>query len=335
MVLSLIKLLEKISKMKYVNNKQLIKNLIYVSLMNKISAIFIILLIISVSICGCNEKIQVENKEDTKEPLTDFQEWQMEYFGSVESSSAHQASDPDEDYVDNLFEFENGTEPLNVYTYEGLDDFNLLYTYPHHFTNLTNKTLTQNQINDFLDKIPDVEPRYWTSKDGSVSNMYKDGIYIEVSLRDPLLKYYSKKVHIDWRDDEEFGKLGELKLDDEELFLIYDSIETNPMVPPIYFLKNERKGNCLESAIINIAVLVSKGYNCTLCNADTTLDNGEKWISHAFSETMIGGKIYIVNYNVLTPREDKNGKNTYEKWGWNLKSNYDPNWFENESYYYM
>jgi hypothetical protein len=111
--------------------------------------------------------------------------------------------------------------------------------------------------------------------------------------------------------------------------------DNKSMVPPVYYLANGRKGNCVPTTVAHMTVLLSKGYNCTLCEADGTPDDGEDRINHAFSETSIGGKIYIVNFNVLTPREDKNGINNYEKWGWRLSDNYDPNWFKNENHNYM
>lgn len=268
--------------------------------------------------------------------LDDYNQWKIEHFGSLYSRESGYARDPDGDYVDNFIEYENGTDPLKPCTFKGLSDFDLLYTYPHYFTNLSDRNLTQKQINEFLNKIPDVEPRYWSNIDGSAVNTYKDGKYINISLRDPLFKYYADRAHIEWSDDEEYGKIGELKLGDEPLSLEYGRYDYNKsLVPPVFYLSNGRKGTCGEVATAHTAVLLFKGYKCTTCSADATPDNGEDRIDHGFLESFIDGKIYIVNFNNVVPREDKRGISTYEKWGWNLSKTYDPKWLENENFNYM
>ena len=260
-------------------------------------------------------------------------EWEMKYFGNLNQGPG---DDPDHDYVDNYFEWKNGTDPTTPYTYNGLDDFNLLYTYPHYFTNVSDRNLTQKEINEFLQKIPNVEPRYWTNTDGSYRGAYEDRKYINVSLKDPLVQYYAKKVHIEWRNDPEYGKVGELKLGNEPIFLKYGIFDANKsMVPPSYYLTHGRKGNCAEATFANMAILLSKGYKCTFCETDATPNNGEDRSDHGFLETEINGKIYIVNFNDVFPRTDKNGVSTYEKWGWKLDDTYDPDWVKNKNYRYM
>ena len=276
------------------------------------------------------------NQNNTEPPVLDnYSQWKIDHFGSLQNPDSHNARDPDHDYVDNLIEYQKGTNPTTPYTFKGLGDFNLIYTYPHHFTNISNMNLTQKEINQFLEKIPNVEPRHWTNKDGSALNIYKDGKYISVSLRDPLVKYYADKTHIEWRDRPEDGKRGDLKLGNEFLhqksgaFYNYSSMQ-----PPAFYLANGRKGNCVEIAAALASVLVSKGYPCTICDADTKPSNGKISYSHSFLESFIDGKTYIVNYGTVIPREDENGINHYEKYGWLLK-NYDPNWLENKNYNYI
>ncbi len=263
----------------------------------------------------------------------DYQNWASQNFGSSNYPDSGPACDPDHDYVDNLFEFQNGTDPTKAFTYQGLDDFNLLYTYPQYFTNFSDKNLTQSQINEFLAKIPNVEPRYWTNTDGSAYGIYKSGKYVNVSLRDPLFQHLVKNVSIEWENNSEYGKIGHLKLGNEPLNLEYGRVDENKsLVPPVFYLANERKGTCGEVSTAHTAVLVSKGYKCTqtTCKVDI---NGEE-VAHGSLESHIGGETYIVDFNSVFPKVDKNGIDTYEKWGWKMLK-YDPNWLENGNFNYM
>ena len=299
--------------------------------------IYLIIVIILVSfVSGCIKTNNKNNESNSniQSVLSEYDQWAVQNFGSLSNPDARRSLDPDHDYVDNLFEYQNGTNPTKAYTYEGLDDFNLIYTYPHCFTNISDRNLTQKEINEFLVKIPDVEPRYWTNKDGSVAHTYVDGKYINVSLKDPLVQYYAKKVAIEWKDDKDFGKFGELKLGNEPLFLEYGTFDANKSgVPPSYYLTHGRKGNCAEVAIAHMAVLILKGYNSTQCGC--YIKNDGKKYGHGFAETFIDGKVYAVNFNQLWPREGKNGESIYERWNWILKENYDRNWVENKNYNYM
>jgi len=275
------------------------------------------------------------NQNNTELPvLNDYDQWRVDYFGSIDRRDSGYARDPDHDYVDNQIEYQKGTNPTTPNTFQGLDDFNLLYTYPQYFTNISDKNLTQSQINDFLEKIPNVEPRYWTNVDGSALNTYKDGIYVNVSLRDPLVKYYADKVHIEWEDQEVYDKVGHLKLGEEPLWLEYDRIDNNKtLVTPAYYLTHGRKGTCVEVATAHTAILVSKGYKCSQFTAEIPIN--DEYIPHGFLETSINGSPYIVNFNLIIPKYAPNGKSFYELSNWDLNKNYDQNWINNKNFNYM
>jgi len=142
-----------------------------------------------------------------------------------------------------------------------------------------------------------------------------------------LVKYYTDKVTIKWKDDQEFGKRGELMLGDEPLFLEYRG-DKRGAIPPAYFLTHGRYGACVDVARANTVLLVLKGYNCSMWGADITPDNNMNKSDHAFLESYIDGKVYLVNFNDVIPRDFPDGSTIYDKWRWKLDKNYDSDWYQ-------
>ncbi len=279
---------------------------------------------------GIPNDIEREHGLDMFDPMDARENWDHDGLTNYDELIKYHTNitkpDTDGDYILDGIEVEKGTNPLKIYTYEGLDDFNLLYTYPHYFRNITNETMTKEDMKKFLDMIPNVEPRYWLVDDGG---RYLKGKITYVSMRDPLVQWFAKnKFHIRWEDDPEYGKKGHMMLGNEPLFLVYGTDPNKSLVPPAYYLTHGRRGICIESAVANSVLLLLKGYDSTLAGGDASPNNGIDHPDHEWVETNIDGKIYIVNYNRVVPREDKNGVNTYEKWGWKPESDYDPNWYK-------
>lgn len=224
-------------------------------------------------------------------------------------------SDADGDYIVRSIEIENGLDPNNAYSFGELHDFLRLYVYPHI---LKDKNIT---LEEFKDMIPNIKPKYWNNSDGGYNAANK---YLKLSLVDPIFQYYADKVHIEWKDDVEYGKIGYLKLGNENLFLEYGTDNNKSLVPPVYYLTHGRKGICVESSVANDCIFQHKGYPSTLVTIKINSN-----ISHALGEVKIYNVVYICDYNTLTPKKDINNINTYMKWGVSLADSYDPNWLIN------
>jgi len=225
------------------------------------------------------------------------------------------SSDSDGDYVIRSIEIENGLDPSTKYSFGGLHDFLRLYGYTKR---IPNNVSFQNMLNNATK----YEPRYWEKRDGGFNN-YVDGMYSELTLADPIFQYYADQVHIDWEKDPTHGKVGHLKLDDENLFLEYGTENSKPLVPPSYYLTHGRRGICVESSVANDCIFQHKEYPSTLTSAKINS------IGHSAGEVKINDEVYIINYNSLMPKKDIYGEDTYKKMGWILGESYDPNWLVN------
>lgn len=219
--------------------------------------------------------------------------------------------DADGDYINRTIELEHGLDPKDAYSHGGVHDFLRLYVYPHFFTD---KNVT---IHDFKEAIPDVEPKYWNNTDGG---FYEEGKYTNISLVDPLFQHYADKVHIEWKDNEQYGKIGHLRLDDSPVFKKYGRYNSSrSMAPPIYYLTHGRKGICVTSATANDAIFKYKGCPSTLVQSLVSGDG------HTSVEVEIDEEIYVVNYNLVAPREDLDGNTFYVNKGWDTRD-YNADW---------
>jgi len=253
--------------------------------------------------------------EDWDNDLFDNKNEIMNYTGAIHDPDlpVSRKSDEDNDFIERGIEIEKGLNPDNAYSYGGVHDFLRAFVYPEFFNN---KNVT---LKDFLDAIPNVEPAYWNDTDGGG---YSANKYLEISLVDPLFRYYADMVRIEWKNDPVYGRVGILKLGNEVLFREYERYNASrPFVPPVYYLSHERKGICSESAIANDCIFQYKGYPSTLVSVKTS--SGDE---HACGEVVVDGTTYVCNYNDLLPLKDKNGESTYEKNGWTPESSYDPDW---------
>ncbi|MDD3492400.1 MAG: hypothetical protein PHZ19_02740 [Candidatus Thermoplasmatota archaeon] len=220
--------------------------------------------------------------------------------------------DGDGDYIHRDIELELGLDPNNAYSYGNIHDaIRLIYD-------------LNNDINleQFLSKIPnEIEPIHWNK---TIFGTHKGNIYTDISLVDPLFKYYADKVHIEWEDNEQYGKIGHLKLGDENLFL-GAKFHSGGLYPPAYFLSRERKGICADSVATNDAIFQYMGFRSTLMGVDTPKG------SHSVVEVEMNNEIYVVDFNTIYPKQDIKGNLFYNNMYWVIDKDYDTNWLINNT----
>ncbi len=265
---------------------------------------------------GLSDKLEDKYGLDKHNPNDANEDWDNDLFTNIEeilnyTGAIHNPNLPisgylnnDKDYVIRSIEIENGLNPDTKYSFGELHDFIRLYGYTEKIPNNVSFQDIKNNISNF-------EPRYWSIKDGG-NEHYRTNIYSKLTLVDPIFQYYADQVHINWENDPTYGKVGQLKLDDENLFLEHGRYNNSKdLVPPSYYLTHGRKGNCVESSVANDCIFQHKEYPSTLVSLKGSL---------AVGEVKIGDTIYFVNYNKVIPREMLNP--TYGE-------SYDPNWLVN------
>jgi hypothetical protein len=242
--------------------------------------------------------------------------------GGVSDDEVAAFQDLDHDYISNALEIERyKTDPTKMDTSGlGIDDFNAIFTYG---LDPNNKT----QIQQFLLLVPDVSPRQWYILFGGVGDtsslvfvgsptnvtVSADGSIIEVSMRDPLIKYLAKRANIAWNN---YTKTGYLLVNGTPVWNSYD-FGGNPS----YYFTHGRIGRCGDTTLATMSILKLMGYK-TLEVKGSAPSNGTM-DNHIWCETVIDGKVYVVNYGELIPREG-----FYQKVGWVISesSNYDSDW---------
>lgn len=216
--------------------------------------------------------------------------------------------DSDGDYVNDYLEvIEYHSNPLKIDSDNGgMDDFNEIYTYPHYNMNPND---SQDDLN-FIEMLPSVTARHWELDDGDVRG-YTPQKYVEISMRDPLIKHLAENSELRW-----FGGEAEnagFFVDGELIWksALDDAIR---VIQPSYYFTNGRKGNCVMSTIVNDSILRLMGYE-----TKEVSDSEHSWL-----ESYINGRIYAVNFNDVYPRDQY-----YEMRGWNVTSmGYDPDWYK-------
>lgn len=243
--------------------------------------------------------------------------------GKVIGSEVLTISDPDHDYVSNSIEMAHHTDPTNAYTSgTNLDDYNALFTYGIDPNN-------HKAVEDFLHEIPHVVARHWNPNDGGVGG-YTTEKYATISERDPLVQWYAKHSDIKWEPGTGAftgEKIGMLNINggDASNGLKGPNDLTSTVDQPSYFLTHGRKGGCVESSLTNLVILrLMDGGNYKAIQVGNN--------DHAWCEALIDGNVYVVDYNIVTPRDvaykfsnynpitiNDNSENGY--------SSYDPDWY--------
>ena len=235
--------------------------------------------------------------------------------GKITNSELNLLRDLDDDYVINDIEIEKNTNPLDAYTSGTiLDDFNALYTFEVDPNN-------PKEVDELLKRIPDVEVRHWNTSDGGL-RYYLDKKYDELSLRCPLVQYYSKKAEIKWIGQFIEGyRTAHFYVDGTPIWNGNDlSYVSSSLDQPSYYLGNNRTGACSDSSQTNFAILKLMGYKTIKIGSST----------HAWCEALIDGIITVVNFNNIFPRaigyENLPGYDDMSVW--EITTNdYDPEWY--------
>jgi hypothetical protein len=119
-----------------------------------------------------------------------------------------------------------------------------------------------------------------------------------IAPNDPLVKYYAAHTKIKWTDHGH----GQLFIDGERFFLKYDyeKMESGGQpFNPAYMLSHGRQGICIDAAIMSCSVLKAKGYPSIVVAGTVKPDLGHSW-----TETYINGRVYVVDFNRVIPREE-------------------------------
>jgi hypothetical protein len=235
--------------------------------------------------------------------------------GKITYEELQQIRDIDGDYVSNNLEIaEYHTNPMKIDTDGGgVDDFNEIFTYK----------MNPNDPKDdaaFMKKIPNVVAEHWNPLDGDTPSSRNK--YVNISMRDPLVQYYAKKAEIKWTDNPN-GKIGTLFVDGTVIWHGVGEPEERSLDQPSYYLTHERTGHCADSSVTGLAILKLMGHKAITVDGKVPVNNtvaGHEWV-----EAYIDGKVYVVNFNYVYPREG-----FYEKYGWTIEidSSYDPNWYQ-------
>lgn len=234
------------------------------------------------------------------------------YNNKINSTSVARIQDIDQDYILNKLEMTKcHTDPTNMYTSGlNLDDFNAIFTYgidPHN----------QTAVKTVLANIPKVVARHWNPDDGGFD--FSTQKYVDISTWDPKIQDLAKKAEIKWSGWNSEGKIGNIYVDGQ---LIWNGGKSNErsVDQPSYYFTHGRTGNCVESTITDLTVLKLIGYK--VLDVGSKIPVNKTMEGHESSEVYINGKVYVVNFNNIVPREG-----FYEKNGWVLDPGYDPNWY--------
>ena len=225
--------------------------------------------------------------------------------------------DSDSDGITDKIEKEvTHTDPNNPYTSgTTLDDFNAIYTYgidPHN----------QTAVNEFLAKIPNVTANLWDGDVGGTPFCFEK--YVNVSMHDPLIKYLVSKSEIIWDKtplwDGDTTVHGSLRVDGSPAWAGKPGIDTYIFESPSYYFTHGRTGTCADITAADMAILKSLGYKAVKVSG--VFPGIEPGISHAWSEVLINGKVYVVEKNLICEREEFYNHCKYEP-----NKNYDADWY--------
>jgi hypothetical protein len=272
--------------------------------------------------------------------------------GNLTEEEVISIRDLDGDYITNEIEFEENTDPFNAYTSgTTLDDFNALYTYGVH-------PRDQEAVTEILESIPNVKDkvRIWTISWGEfwyVNSTMSDGGTplsqekgLEISARDPLIRYYAERAEIRWTERKNMThantglsmctRMGPVFVDGEPLHVKYggnelteSGVSYNSYQASLYFVYG-RMSTCGPSSIANAALFRAMGLDAINVEGDIPDNNPTGTASHGWSEVVIDGEVYVCNFNTLLPRDAHEGTyGYYEFYNWSPYPNlYDPDWYK-------
>ena len=92
---------------------------------------------------------------------------------------------------------------------------------------------------------------------------------------------------------------------------------------PSYYFTHERTGGCAVSSLADQTILAIIGYKDVSVGGKSP-DANKTMVGHEWTEALIDGGVYVVNFNWIFPREGFNTKNC---WTIDQQSGYDPNWY--------
>jgi hypothetical protein len=208
--------------------------------------------------------------------------------------------DTDGDGVSDGKEIQMHSDPLKKYTFNGLDDFNRLFTYADY--NLD----SQEKVNEFIIMIPNVKARDSRASEGYSTNIpmpVHDTIpeNLNHALDDPIIGYYANKTVFNFDSD---GKHGKITVDDEEVLKNGDM--TLNGVNPAYYWTHGRPGACGSSTLATLAILRKMGLEAHMV-AGTSLEGefimldraGHRWVEFNYE-----GNEYVSNFGEIRPKAE-------------------------------
>lgn len=269
----------------------------------------------------------------------------FKYFGDRKLEpvpAADENRDSDGDWIDDKVETEIGTDPTKIDTDgDGIDDFNEYYTYPH-LLNPNNPA----DAEKFLAMVPNVKTAIAISEKSTFSMIHRIlnlrnsekgsnativDAYIEISKRDPLMKWWAEHVQINFSANtgspHEGTGLLEIVINGtrEPYYWPYGVKEENIsflQLPSFYLTHNGSGGTCAPMAVTTGAILEIKGYKTII----VAKSSGMGFDGHAWLEAEINGNIYVVDGNTLTLREKWYPANPFYAKARD-ESSYNPNWY--------
>ncbi len=194
----------------------------------------------------------------------------------------------------------------------GLDDFNEIYTYDLNPNN-------PEDDKELIAKVPDVEPLPVDAMDGGTYP--HKGKRPEISMRDPLVRWYAEHSHIEWETSPEGYRQGRLHIEGSPGYV--QSSESNL---PAYQLKYGIVRSCNPSSIVHTSLLRAMGYKTlTVSGKVPDTDSPSGWEGHGWTEAYIDGKAYVADFLRIIPREI-----VYDEWGWVISDDtgYNPDWYK-------
>ena len=130
----------------------------------------------------------------------------------------------------------------------------------------------------------------------------------------------AERSEIKW-ENTATGKVGVLYVDGKPAFNYGDDDSGSIVEQPSFFFTHDRTGVCVDSSLANTVILKLMNYKTKFVSGDVPYNDGT--MGHRWCEVIIDGEPYVVNYNIIIPREGY-----YENRGWNLDDSYNPDWYK-------
>ena len=109
----------------------------------------------------------------------------------------------------------------------------------------------------------------------------------------------------------------------EKIFLEYGG-NTTQIPQPSYYFTHGRMSSCSPSAMVNLVILKLFNKDSMWVGGKIPHQTSSEIVGHAWVETVLDGKPFVVNYNNIFVRDTY-----YEIHGWTVTSpDYDPDWYK-------